>query len=116
MTTTPIIHDPGTLLRAGIHTLPQALVFIHIGRCGLNGTTIPRICQSLHMCHNTVRGQIEVLEERKLVTRYGRSRGKGGARLWIVTRRGWAALTQPADTSMFPDSLLSPAARAVANP
>jgi hypothetical protein len=98
----PIIADPLILDRAGISTTRQAAIFIHIGRCGLIGTTIPQITEALAINHSTVRETIYILsEDLKLVTEAGRSNTKGRAFNYVVTIRGWQLLTSPADFSMF---------------
>lgn len=102
MKTKAILPDPLLLDRAGITTTRQAAIFIHIGRCGLLGTTIPAATRALKINPSTVAQTIHGLCELKLVTAYGKQTGQGRAANYVVTVPGWNLLTAPADFSMFP--------------
>ncbi len=90
----------------------QAAVFIHLGRCGILGTSIPSMAKALAMPPSTVCAIIGTLRELKLVTDYGRSNGQGRARKYVVTVAGWKVLTTPPNLSMFqPQMALSEVGR-----
>ena len=91
--------------RAGITTCRQAAVLIHLGRCGLAGTTIPAMIDALRMGASTLCCIINHLTTHGLVVDYTRRGSKGRARLYIVTVKGWEVLTSPADFSAFPNAL-----------
>ena len=97
-----IIADPLHLDRVGVTTTRQAAIFIHVGRCGLLGTTIPAASKVLGFHVSTVAQTMDALCEARLVTAYGRASGQGRAINYVVTGRGWEVLTAPADFSMFP--------------
>ena len=101
MKTKPIIADPLNLDRAGIQSLRMAALFIHVGRCGLVGTTIPRMTKDLRIHPTTVDSHVRALRELGLVTEFARTNTKGKARHYCVTIKGWSVLTQQADFSMF---------------
>lgn len=98
----PIIADPLNLDRAGVATTRQAAIFIHLGRCGLLGSTIPTMAKTLKIHPSTVGAIVDSLTVAKLVTEYGRATGQGRAKKYVVTVHGWGVLTEPADFSMFP--------------
>lgn len=100
----PILPDPLTLHRAGVNTLQQAAVLIHMGRCGIQGTTAPSCADSLNLNINTVNQSLAQLKALKLCTRYARKNTQGRANLYVVTKLGWSILTQPGDFSPFPDA------------
>lgn len=102
-----IIADPLILDQAGIVTMRQAAIFIHIGRCGLVGTTIPQIFEALRLRGGTVTNIVNHLLDLRVVTDTGRATGQGRAKNYVCTVRGWNLLTQPADFSMFPHSQLA---------
>ncbi len=97
----PIIADPHTLDNAGIRTMRQASVFLHIGRCGLVGATIPGISEALKINGNGLDHVIHLLVDLGLITDYTRKTGQGRARLYVVTVKGWGVLTHAPDLSMF---------------
>lgn len=97
-----IIADPLALDRAGITSCKHAAVFVHMGRCGLVGSTIARTAEALQMCPSTVRSLIGKLEEDKLIVRVFRANSKGRTVQYVVTVKGWEILTKPADLAMFP--------------
>lgn len=94
--------DPFLLDRANVITLRQSAVFIHIGRCGLLGTTIPAITECLGYSGGTVTNIIDTLQGLELIMPTSRANSQGRARNYVVTVKGWELLTAPADFSMFP--------------
>ena len=102
MKTNPIIADPMALDRVGVVSTKQAGVLIHIGRCGLVGTTIPEMSTALRINGSTLTHIVGVLVDLKLITSAVRYNKQGRARNYVVTVRGWNLLTEPADFSMFP--------------
>ncbi len=103
----PIIADPMALDRAGIVTNRQSAILIHIGRCGLLGTTIPHITKSLKISGNSVTAIVAKLCELSLITGAWVGNSQGRPRNYVCTVRGWNLLTQPADFSMFPHSQIA---------
>ncbi len=97
----PIVADPLALDRAGVCTARQMAIFIHVGRCGLCGVTIPQMTAGLRVCGSTVTSVVNGLLELGLVTSAGRSNAKGRTITYVVTVKGWGVLTAPADFSMF---------------
>lgn len=97
-----IIADPNKLANAGVNTTRQAAILIHLGRCGLLGSTIPAISDALGIKVGTAANGIDVLLEAKLVTATRRSTGQGRAKHYVCTVHGWSVLTDPSDFSMFP--------------
>ena len=101
MKTKPIIADPLNLDRAGITTVKLAATFIHVGRCGLVGTTIPRMTREMGINASTLCAHINTLQELKLIVAFSKSNSKGTARHYCVTIKGCTVLTQQPDFSMF---------------
>jgi len=99
-----IIADPLALDRAGIQSLRMAASFIHLGRCGLRGTTIPNMARDLKLNPSTVNVHVSALRELHLVTEFSRANARGKARHYCVTVRGWELLTRSPDYSMFEQS------------
>jgi DNA-binding MarR family transcriptional regulator len=108
MKTRTILPDPLTLQRAGITTLFQAAVLVHLGRCGLHGSTIPEMGAHFSTAVSSVSHALEKCAEAGLVTTYARSNSQGRVRHYTVTTRGWETLTTPADFSLFPQALTRP--------
>lgn len=100
--TRPIIADPATFIAADLTTLAQAAVLVHIGRCGLQGTTRPAVVEALRMPWCTVGGVFNYLEARRMITRYTQANGRGKCVLFVITGFGWALLTKMPDVAMFP--------------
>ena len=101
MKTKPIIADPLVLDRAGITTIKLAATFIHIGRCGICGTTIPRMMRDTGIHASTLCAHVNNLQELGLVVCFSKSNSKGTARHYCVTVKGWTVLTTQPDFSMF---------------
>jgi len=100
----PILPDPITLHRAGLNTLHQASILVHIGRCGIQGTTVPSMAEVVGLNNNTVHTNVGILEDLKLVVHYAKKNSQGRAKLYVVTKRGWELLTTPGDFTLFPDA------------
>jgi len=100
-----IVADIYQLFHAGIKTLLQAAVFIHVGRVGLQGGTIAEMARHLQVGDSTVNSVLIVLCDLKLVTSYTRRGSSGRARHYICTVKGWDILTRPVDYSLYPDAL-----------
>jgi hypothetical protein len=101
MKTKPIIADPLNLDHAGITTCRLAATFIHVGRCGLVGTTIPRMTRDIKVNPSTLCDHINTLQELGLVVAFSKSNSKSTVRHYCVTIKGWSVLTAQADFSMF---------------
>jgi DNA-binding MarR family transcriptional regulator len=106
--TRPILPDPLTLHRAGLTTLFQAAVLVHLGRCGLHGSTIPEMAAHFATAVSSVSNAIDKAAEAGLVTSYARGNGQGRVRHYTVTTTGWDTLVTPADFSLFPHALTRP--------
>lgn len=100
-----IVADMYQLLHAGVRTLLQACVLIHVGRVGLQGVTVTKLAEHLEAGESTVNGVLIVLMELKLVTRFTRSSRRGRAHHYVCSVKGWDLLTRPADYSLYPDAL-----------
>lgn len=101
MKTKPIFPDALTLRSAGVRTLTDMIVLVHLGRCGISGATVNGCADALRLNHNTVYTSLERLTDVKLVTRVSVIRKQGLPALYVVTVSGWNALTKPADYSLF---------------
>ena len=97
----PILADPLNMDRAGVTTCKLAATFVHIGRCGLVGTTIPSMTRDTGINGSTLTSHFNILQELKLITPFARTNAKGRAVSYCVTVKGWEVLTRPADFSMF---------------
>jgi len=100
----PILPDPWTLHKAGLNTLHQAAVFVHLGRCGIQGTTVPGTAEALNINLNSVHSTMGLLEDLKLAVHYAKKNSQGRAKLYVVTKKGWELLTTPGDFTLFPDA------------
>lgn len=89
---------------SGLNTLGQAAVFVHLGRCGLTGASIPSTGEALGMNLNTVYSAFTILEDLKLAVRYAKSNRQGRCFLYTVTRKGWRILTEGANLELYPDA------------
>lgn len=98
----PIIADPLRLHDAGIRSLGMAATLIHIGRCGLVGTTIPRMKDDLKMSASTLDFHVGGLVDMGLAVTASKANSKGRPINYVVTVKGWGLLTTPPDFSMFP--------------
>ncbi|MFZ9938464.1 MAG: hypothetical protein ACO3JG_15610 [Luteolibacter sp.] len=94
--------DPLLIHAAGVRTMTELVLFIHIGRCGLVGCRRRDLAQRFRIAYETVVCACERLAELKLITEASRDTGRGCAINYIVTRKGWELLTTPADFSLFP--------------
>lgn len=99
---TPILPDPDRLRRAGIHTLATASAVIHVARCGLQGTTIPGLCEALGLSREGVRSAVIPAIDAGLITKSGRDGKQGRPHRYIITTHGWSIVTTPADLPPFP--------------
>lgn len=99
-----IIADPHALLKAGVRNTLDLAILIHLGRCGLQGATVPTMVMSLGEPYSSIRFGIDRLAELGLVLPVCRRNTAGRAEVWVVTVRAWDALTKPADFSAFPNS------------
>lgn len=99
-----IIADPHILLKSGVRNLLDFAILIHLGRCGLQGATVPAMVLTLGEPYSSIRLGIDRLEELNLVLPVCRRNNAGRAEVWVVTAGAWEALTRPADFSAFPNS------------
>jgi hypothetical protein len=105
--TKAIIADPLRLYELGLRNLMDMAILVHIGRCGLVGTTRKSISEILKVSYDTARCGVDRLQDLKLVTPASRDHGPGSAYNMVCTVRGWNLLTQPADFSMFTHSQIA---------
>ena len=106
--TKPIIADPLTFMRAGLVTLSQAVVLVHVGRTGLQGARVETICDGTGLNYNTIYAIFNKLLDLGLVTRFSRSNAQGRAFFWACTVKGWSVLTTAPEVELFPDALVAP--------
>jgi DNA-binding MarR family transcriptional regulator len=97
----PIIPDPLTFLRAGINSMQQAAVLVHVGRTGLQGSRINQVTDATGISASTVQGIACILQDSGLLTRFARSNSRGRHYHWVVTVKGWDLLTTSPDLGMF---------------
>lgn len=98
----PILPDPLVLRDAGLCTLTAASCLIHVGRCGLAGTTIIGIAQAIRVSPECARNAAKACHEVGLITTTGRDSRQGRPGRWIVTEHGWQALTYPVEFPPYP--------------
>lgn len=98
----PIIADPVTFLAAGFHTLYQAAVLVHLGRCGLQGATRNSTAAALKTTYSTVSCLFERMEEAGWICRYGRHNTRGREARFVIGKKGWELITKPPELHMFP--------------
>lgn len=100
-----ICPDPLTLYKAGVGNCLHAAVLVYIGRCGIQGTSVPNIVTAMDPINrNTIYSSVAALCEAGLLTRYSRKISRGGAYLYVVTKKAWEALTTPEHYHLFPDA------------
>jgi hypothetical protein len=102
MKKTTIIADPFTLLKAGVRNTMDLAVLIHLGRCGLQGSTVPQMLEHFHEPYSSIRCAIDRLEELDLCLAVCRKNNSGRAQVWVVSVSAWTLLVTPADFSLFP--------------
>ena len=85
------------MMAAGIETMRQAATLIHLGRCGPDGNTRPRMVTALRLPYDAIRADVEKLESLGLVKAYTRSATTGRAEVFAVTPSGWQLLTTVGD-------------------
>lgn len=98
----PILPDPDRLRDAGLYSLASACALIHIARCGLQGTTVPGLCQALDLSAEGVRHALDSVLAARLITITGRDGRKGRPNRYICTTAGWSLVTTPAVLDPFP--------------
>lgn len=77
------------------------VVLVHLGRCGLLGSIRPAMVRHLGIPYETMRLNLDRLEELRLVTHSGYNTGQGRAHRYVVSVAGWALLCTPGDFSPF---------------
>lgn len=100
-----IVADIYQLLAAGVNTILQAAVLIHVGRVGLQGVTVTELARQLEVSESSVNGVLIALVELKMITRFTRRGARGRAYHYVCSVKGWDVLTRPVDYSLYPDAL-----------
>lgn len=100
-----ITADIYQLLHAGVNTILQSAILIHVGRVGLQGVTVTELAAQMEVGESTVHGVLIVLTDLKLVTRFTRRGARGRAHHYVCSVKGWDILTRPVDYSLYPDAL-----------
>lgn len=101
----PIIADPALLHAAGLRSLNQAMVLVHLGRCGLQGATVKGVSAAMQCMHESSSYSVlEKLREWGMVVHYCRQNSQGRAGRYVISVKGWEVLTRIPDFSMFPDA------------
>jgi DNA-binding MarR family transcriptional regulator len=112
----PIVADPLVMYQAGMRTLSQVVILIHLGRCGLHGATVRSITEAMaHMPEGSVYTILEKLLEMGWITRYCRQNSQGRAGRYVITVKGWEIITKVPDLSMFPGADGKPVVNEVAS-
>ena len=96
--------DPATFLRAGLSTLSDAAILVHVGRCGLCGCALSDLSDTLRIPYNTVSQCCDRLRDAGFLTRFSRTNRRGRAYWYVVTVPGWELLTTPPEVHLFPDA------------
>lgn len=101
-----IIPDPQALLAAGVCNVVDAVVLVHIGRCGTNGTMRMQMMREIPgISYSSLKLATDRLENLKLITVASKLPLSGTPFVYMVTGKGWKLLTHPGDYTMFPQTV-----------
>jgi len=103
----PILPDPILMHRAGIRQTVGAAILVHLGRCGLQGATCGSIMDTLRLTYGGADSAIHRLAQDGFILTYGRHNGRGRAKRYTITAKGWELLTRPGDFECFPNATVS---------
>jgi len=103
----PILPDPILLHRAGIRQTAGAAILVHLARCGLQGSTCGNLMDATRMTYNGADSALERLRQNGWIVVYGRQNGRGRAKRYAISAKGWELLTRPVDFSSFPNATIA---------
>lgn len=103
----PILPDPILLHRAGIRQTAGAAILVHLARCGLQGSTCGAVMDATRLTYNGADDAIERLVQGGWIVVYGRQNGRGRAKRYAISAKGWELLTRPTDFTSFPNATVA---------
>ena len=93
------------MFAAGVRMGIDMAILVHMGRCGLQGSTMRGLAEHFSQPYETARCAVDRLADMGLVVEVYRRNNAGRAFVWTVSAKGWELITTPGDFSMFPQAL-----------
>lgn len=85
--------DPAFLYRAGLRNLLDLAILWHLAQCGVTGSKVETLAQTLRIPLGTVRSSIDRLHKMRYLTNAIRLEVPGSPCIWSLSRYGFRLMT-----------------------